>query len=127
MGTAARTAAVQAGKGTPPQRAQSARRGPRLFDGEPLHFDAAVLVGVGAGRFFPAAADDVEALAVDVVFLDQQPLDFSGPLAAQLDRAERLLTHVAFAAALAEFFDERVVDVAAQQYRRARADLYELL
>src|SRR5688572_9595057 len=43
----------------------------RLFDREPLDFDAAVLGRVRPRRLLPAASDDVEAFGVDVEFLDE--------------------------------------------------------
>src|SRR5215470_468163 len=47
------------------------RRVPSL-QREPLHLDAAVEVAVGTGRLLPAAADDLDALGVDLRMLLQQ-------------------------------------------------------
>ena len=94
---------------------------------EPLHFDAPVLLGVLRDRLLPPAADDVDARDVDVVAFVEQLADLGRAVLAQLHRAQRLRPHVRLAALLAELLDQRVVDVAAQQHRRAGADLQQLL
>ena len=64
---------------------------------------------------------------VDLLALDEQALDFARAFLAELHRLQRHLPHECFAAALAEILDQRVVHVAAEQNRRAGADLQQSL
>jgi hypothetical protein len=89
---------------------------------EPLRLDAAVLLRIAAERLVPAAAGDVESRGVDLMLLDEQAFDFTRAFLAELDRLQRHLPDELIATAFAEVFDERVIDVPAEQNRRAGAD-----
>jgi len=74
----------------------------------------------------PAAAHHIEPGGINLLALDEQPLDFIRALLAEIHRLHRHLPHERLATLLSEFLDTRVIDVP-RTGSSSRGSLAELL
>ena len=86
-----------------------------LFQREPLHFDATILLAVLARRFFPTAADQLNAIRGNAGVPLQQCFPHAlCTLPGKLHRLQRHLPHQSLTALLAKLLDLGVIHMAAQ-------------